>query len=174
MRHYINFISQSQNSFPDFTALRITQLPRAALKFGKKAHPKKSSSNDFSKLLGGTGGGCCVPLEAFPLESLPALGTFSAVPLTRGCSPLDLPPDDVSGTCRMSRRLYCDRYIEISVCNPHNESVFRFRYISPLSSRSWHLPPSTSKLDTREQQRICKHYIHPLLLYLIQLDSHFS
>lgn len=67
--------------------------------------PMKSSSKDFSKLLGGTGGGCCGPLDVFPLLSLfiPMRGDLFVVPLTCGDS-LGAP-----GTCRISGRSCCKR-----------------------------------------------------------------
>lgn len=72
-------------------------------------YPIKLSSNVFSKLLGGTGGGCCDPFEVFPLLSLilPREDLF-ANPFT--CVVSFVAP----GTCRISGRLCCDRYADTS------------------------------------------------------------
>lgn len=46
-------------------------------------YPMKSSSKLFSKLLGGTGGGCWGPLDVFPLLSLLVFSNvLLIVPLT--------------------------------------------------------------------------------------------
>ena len=80
----------------------------------------KLSSNDFSKLLGGTGGGCCAPFAAFPLVSaLELMNNFPALPLTRGMLSfvVVVAGDDgeLSGTCRMSGMSCCARYALISL-----------------------------------------------------------
>lgn len=68
----------------------------------------KLSSNVFSKLLGGTGGGCCDPLDVFPLLSFIPRDDLLPNPFT--CTVSFVAP----GTCRISGRLCCDKYADTS------------------------------------------------------------
>jgi hypothetical protein len=55
----------------------------------------KLSSNDFSKLLGGTGGGCCAPFEEFPFVSVfKLIDNFPVVPFTRKILSFDAVVDE--------------------------------------------------------------------------------